>query len=82
MATIGVVKRELGKTAAATYLGAIVAVSVAIGMGVDFAASAWRIDTAAQATASGSGVPRSLAWGCLIALVLLAIRPLRRRLLW
>ncbi|MFW6336716.1 MAG: permease, partial [Phycisphaeraceae bacterium] len=82
IATIGVVKRELGVPAAAAYLGGIAGVSIAIGLAVDAIAAAWSIDTIAQASASGSGVPKVLAWGCLIALVLLAMRPLRRKLLW
>ena len=81
IATIGVVKRELGMPAAGMYLAGIAGVSIAIGMAVDAIASAWNIDTIAQASASGSGVPVALAWASLIALVLLAIRPLRRKLL-
>lgn len=82
IATIGVVKRELGLAAAGMYLAGIAGVSIAIGMTVDAIASAWSIDTIAQASASDSGVPVVLAWTSLVALVLLAIRPLRRKLLW
>lgn len=82
IATIGVVKRELGMPAAAAYLGGIAGVSIAIGLAVDAIAAAWSIDTIAQASASGTGVPKVLAWASLVALVLLAIRPLRRKLLW
>mgnify|MGYP006269451669 CR=1 FL=1 len=82
VATIGVVRRELGTPAVVAYLACIVGVAVLLGLATDAIVGAWGLNIAGQAEMHGHAIPRVIAYVALGLLLLLAIKPLRRRLLW
>ena len=79
IATIMVIRREMGMATTLAYLAGIAIASLALGIGVDLLASAWRIDILAQLGDSAESVPYWLAALSGILLAFLAIRPLRVR---
>ncbi len=81
IATIMVIRREMGMTSTLAYLAGIAIASLALGIGVDLLADAWRIDILAQLGDSADSVPRWLAVLSGLLLAFLAIRPLRGKLL-
>jgi uncharacterized membrane protein YraQ (UPF0718 family) len=81
VATIAMVRRELGTRALAAYLGGIGLSSVLLGLAVDALVPLLGVDIDAQLRASDAWMPDWLALASGAVLVLLAIRPLRGRLL-
>ncbi|OOG22978.1 hypothetical protein B1C78_13050 [Thioalkalivibrio denitrificans] len=79
MATLGVLRREMGNGVLVRYLGGIVVCTVTAGMLVDFAIARTGLDVAAQLGAARELLPPWLEAGALVVLVMLAIRPVRRR---
>lgn len=82
VATIGVVRRELGTRYMLAYVLAVSISAIACGLATDALASALNVNAIAQAQAAHHHeiVPHWLAIACLIVLALLAIKPLRVRL--
>ena len=76
MATVTVVRREMGTAASALYLVGIAVSSIAAGMAVDGAVHILAIDMAVQLSAGGEVVPQWLAMTTAVFLALLAFRPL------
>lgn len=82
VATLGVVRKELGTRYMVAYLVGVGVSAIGCGLATDAIASAWNISAIAQAQASHHHemVPHWLAITCLVLLVVLAIKPLRIRL--
>jgi len=78
MATLGVLRREMGNAALGLYLCGIVVSTVALGLLVDWLHVRSGIDIAAQLGTTAELLPAWLQWTALSALILLAVRPLRR----
>ncbi|HEY9148489.1 MAG TPA: permease, partial [Gammaproteobacteria bacterium] len=81
LATLAVVRKELGTATLLTYLAGIALSSIGLGLLLDAQLAHWGIDVAAQMGAGGEFIPAWLAWGSALILVILAIRPIRRRIL-
>jgi len=81
LATVGLVRRELGTPVVIAYLVAMAGSALALGLATDAIITAWHIDILAQQSQTGRLIPFWLAWAALVALVLIAIRPLRRAVL-
>jgi len=75
LGTLGIVRRELGTPAAASYLGAIAVCSVGLGLATDAVVSAWGISVAAQAAEHHELIPAPLAWASAIGLAVWLLRP-------
>jgi len=80
VATMAVVRRELGGGGLAAYLLSISVGAVGSGLLTDWAAAHWGLDIVAQAHSGQHtmGIPAWLSWSALVVLALMAIRPLRR----
>jgi len=78
LATIAVIKRELGTAAMAMYLVGLIAGSIAAGYVVDMLIGAWGINVIAQVEHTHEMLPPGVGEVCVAVLVLFAIRPLRR----
>lgn len=79
--TLAIIRRELGTRAIAGYLAAISVGSIAFGLLTNALVELLKLDMQAQLASSEGHIPSFLAWGCAVLLILLAIGPLRRRLL-
>lgn len=81
LATLAILRREFGSQALAVYLGSILLVTVLIGWVFDkgLAMTGW--DPVQQASQVQELLPASVEWLALAVLVLVAIRPVRKRLL-
>lgn len=78
LATLGIVRRELGGKVLAIYLLGIGSSAIVWGLATDALLAATGISVAAQVNAAGELVPEWLAIASGIVLLLFAIRPLRR----
>jgi uncharacterized protein len=76
MATVTVVRREMGTAASALYLLGIAVSSIAAGIAVDATVDILAIDMAVQLSAGGEIVPRWLAVMAAALLAALAFRPI------
>ncbi len=81
IATLAVVKKELGAGVLLTYLLGIAVASIGLGLATDWVAAVLAIDISAEMGRGAELLPSWLAWGSGALLALLAIRPLRRRVL-
>ncbi|MDP3535984.1 MAG: SO_0444 family Cu/Zn efflux transporter [Halomonas sp.] len=81
LATLAILRREFGSQALAVYLGSILLVTVLIGWVFDkgLAMTGW--DPVQQASQVQELLPASVEWLALAILLLVAIRPVRKRLL-
>lgn len=80
LATLAVVRREMGMIVASIYLATILACAVATGLLVDGVVATLEVDVAAQASGAVEWLPDWTKWLALALLLILGIRPLRRRL--
>lgn len=80
IATLAVVRRELGMAALALYLTGISLAAVACGLATDALARYFAVDVQVQLGGADNLLPAWLAWGCGVLLLLCAVPPLRR--LW
>ncbi|GAB4110639.1 MAG: permease [Phycisphaeraceae bacterium] len=83
VATLGVVRKELGTRYMAAYLIGVGASAIACGLATDAVAAVLDLNVAAQASEAHEHglVPHWLAIACLVLLCVLAIKPLRLRML-
>lgn len=83
IATLGVVRKELGTRYMVAYLIGVAASAIACGLVTDAIAGAMGIVAASQAQQAHEHemIPQWLAIACLAVLVVLAIKPLRMRLI-
>lgn len=80
IATLAVVKRELGKGALGLYLGGIAVSSIVLGLLTDLLVRQFDIDIQAELGAGAELVPAWLAWASALLMLAFAVKPLRR--LW
>ncbi len=80
IATLALVRRELGGRVMTAYLGGLAAASVGLGVATDWVVGRFDIDVVAGVGAAAEVVPAWLAWVSGGLLLLAAIKPLRR--LW
>lgn len=80
LATIAVIRKEMGTMTAVAYLAGICLASVVLGIAVDQFVATFEVDIMAQLDAVGEGLPRWIAVMSGALLAALAIKPLRRRL--
>lgn len=78
MATLGVLRREMGHAVLARYLTGIVAGSVLLGLLADLLVTRAGLDITGQMGVARELLPAWLEWIALAALAVLAVRPLRR----
>lgn len=78
LATLGVLRREMGNQVLVRYLLGIVISAVGIGLTVDGLSARVGVDVAESIKSGGGLLPVWLKAACLVALVAVAIRPLRR----
>ncbi len=80
IATIMVIRREMGNATMTAYLAGIAIASIVLGIGVDWLARVLDIDILAQLGEAGEVLPQWLAVASGLLLLVFAIRPLRRHL--
>jgi len=81
LATLAVLRKELGAGILAVYLAGIALSSIGLGLLLDGLVSNLGLDIAAQLGAGGEMIPIWLAWSTGLLLAVLAIRPIRRKIL-
>ena len=81
IATLAVVKKELGMGVLVTYLAGIAITSIGLGVVTDMVANIMVVDIQTELSQGAELVPGWLAWGSGALLALFAIKPLRGRLL-
>lgn len=81
LATLAVVRKEFGAAVLAAYLAGICLTSISLGLLLDLLLSHFGLDVLAQIGKAGEFVPPFLAWTSGAIILLLAIRPVRRRLI-
>lgn len=81
LATLAVVRRELGNATLAAYLFGIALSSILFGLLLDWLLGSWGIDVAAQMDQGGELLPTWFAWASALTLAVLAIKPIRRKIL-
>lgn len=80
MATLAVLRREMGGEALARYVGGIIAMSIGIGLLLDQALEWTGVDVRAQIGTTQELLPTAVEWTAGVILIVLAVPPLRRRL--
>lgn len=80
MATLMLLRREMGNQVVIVYLATIVICTIAVGMLTDALVATGDIDLTGQLSAGADLLPVPLQWLALAVLVLFGVRPLRRRL--
>jgi uncharacterized membrane protein YraQ (UPF0718 family) len=84
LASIALVRKELGSRALIAYLVGVAGVSVLLGMLLDFIVGLFEFDILAGMAVAGTGAgetPTLVAWLSLAVLLVTGIRPLRRFLI-
>jgi len=81
LATLMVVRRELGNATLVAYLAGIAIASITLGLLLDGLLNSYDIDVVAQMGKGGDIIPAWLAWASAAVLAVLAIRPLRRQII-
>lgn len=80
LATLGILRREMGNRALGLYLIGIVSTSLLLGLLVDGVVREFGIEVPAQIGAVQELLPLWLEWSALVLLILVASRPIRRML--
>jgi uncharacterized membrane protein YraQ (UPF0718 family) len=78
IATLAVIKTELGMGVLTAYLVGIAVASLSLGLVTDVIANNLAIDLAVQLGNGAELVPPWLAWGSAVILLVLAVKPIRR----
>ncbi|RFA26821.1 hypothetical protein CAI21_16195 [Alkalilimnicola ehrlichii] len=81
MATLAVLRKELGTPALAYYLGGIFISTITLGLLTDQLASLLGVNVVSQVGAAHELLPAWLAWSSLFILIALGVRPYLRRLI-
>lgn len=81
LATLAVLRKELGPRTLAAYLAGIAIASITLGLLTDLLVGYLNIDIQAQLATTKEAIPLWLSAGCAIVLVLFALKPLRRLML-
>lgn len=80
LATIAVLRREMGATAAGLYLAGIITTTIVLGLLVDLSLAALGVEIAVGVASAGELLPASVHWLALVALTGLTVIPLHRRM--
>lgn len=80
IATLAVVRKELGNWVLVAYLMGISVSSIGLGLLTDLIAVTMEVDILAELGKGSELVPAWLAWGSAVLLLVLAIKPLRRKM--
>ncbi len=83
LASLALVRRELGGRALAAYLTGVAGVALLLGLGLDWVAVTWNLDLLAGMARPGSGeqeLPAVVTTLSLLVLVVAAVKPFRRYL--
>lgn len=78
IATIGLIRRELGGAVVLTYLAGIAGCAIGLGLATDWLVRQWHLEIAAQLTTAHGIIPTPITALALAVLLICAIRPLRR----
>ncbi len=78
IATLAVVKKELGTGVLVSYLLGMTIASISLGLLTDLLASSMAINISAELGKGAELLPHWLSWGCGSILLLMAIKPLRK----
>ncbi|RQD57687.1 MAG: permease [Desulfonatronovibrio sp. MSAO_Bac4] len=81
MATLEVLRREMGNTALLCYLAGIVLTAIGMGLIIDQVVTFWSIDVSAQLGAAKEVLPQWLEWAALILLVFVSLPMVRKIIL-
>lgn len=81
IATLAVVKKELGNAVLITYLVGIAVASISLGLLTDLVAQLLAVDVEAELSAGAEVIPGWLAWTSAVILTLFALKPIRKRLI-
>ncbi|MFW6061010.1 MAG: permease, partial [Phycisphaeraceae bacterium] len=81
LASLGIVRRELGTPIMVAYVTSVAGSAIGLGLLTDWLVGVMNISVQAQALEVAEFVPHGLAVASLVVLVLLGIRPLRRRVI-
>lgn len=79
LATLGVLRREMGPVILLVYLGGILSSTLALGLFAETVVAATGVDIAAGSGAAREWMPAAVEWLALVALGVLAVPALRRR---
>ncbi|HEY0634222.1 MAG TPA: SO_0444 family Cu/Zn efflux transporter [Gammaproteobacteria bacterium] len=79
LATLAILRKELGNRVLTAYLTGIVIASIAFGLLTDLLIGATGLDIPAQLVSHDTLIPHWFATGCALLLFVFAIKPLRRR---
>ena len=80
MATLGVLRREMGNPALVCYLSGIIATTVVLGLTVDQLVAAFDVNVVAQVGAARELLPQWLEWTALFILLIISL-PWSRRII-
>jgi len=81
LATLAVLRKELGNGMLTAYLAGIAASSIGLGLLLDWLLEIAGLSITAQLGKGGELIPTWFAWGSAVLLALLAVRPIRRTIL-
>ncbi len=81
IATLAVVKKELGKGVLAVYLLGIAVASIAFGLLTDVVAISMAVDISAELGKGEELIPQWMTWLSAVVLVVLAVKPIRKIML-
>lgn len=81
MATLEVLRREMGNIALLCYLAGIVLTAIGMGLMVDQVVDFWNIDVAAQVGSAKEILPEWFEWAALILLVFVSLPMVRKLIL-
>lgn len=81
LATLAVLRTELGSRTLIAYLAGISLSSIGLGLLLDMLLNAYELNITAQMGEGGEFVPAWLAWSSGVLLAVLAVKPLRKKLL-
>jgi hypothetical protein len=79
MATLGIVKKELGMRALMSYLAGVVGVAIAFGYLTNYLVDRFSINIQAELASSNELIPPSIAWVSGVVLAVIIIRDLWKR---
>lgn len=82
IATLGVVRKEMGNRAVVLYLSGVVSTAIVAGLITDFAAAALHVDIAVQALQDGEIVPPWLSKASALILAALILRPILAKVIF
>jgi hypothetical protein len=81
MGSLAILRKEMGTKIIATYLIAMISISILLGLLLDLFVTYFEVNIAAQMGEQGLDFPLWISWSSAVVLLLLMIKPLRHRLI-